>query len=87
MLRGLWDHGRAQTLTRHEPLRCREAHVVVLAHITGAELRRELTETDRANGLANRFLLIAAKRSPAAVRRQPMRRRAVSPPSATWPRP
>ena len=62
VLRELWDHGRAQTLTRHAPLSCRDAHVVVLAHITDAELRRELTETDRANGLANRFLFVAAKR-------------------------
>jgi Protein of unknown function (DUF3987) len=61
ILRELWDHGNAQTLTRHNPLRCTDAHVVLFAHITRDELARELTFTDLANGFANRFLFVAAK--------------------------
>src|SRR5206468_4028956 len=34
-----------------------------IGHVTADELRAELTATDKANGFANRFLFIAARRS------------------------
>src|SRR5262249_2146521 len=39
-----------------DPLRAKGAHVSVIGHITLEELRRRLTDTEAANGFANRFL-------------------------------
>lgn len=64
-LRNLWDRGSVGTLTKNSPARTTGAHVSILGHITSAELRRELTTTDAANGFANRFLFVCAKRSKA----------------------
>jgi hypothetical protein len=63
VLREAWDSGTLSTLTRHSPLQATGAHVSVLGHITEAELRRYLTETDMANGFANRFLFLCVRRS------------------------
>jgi len=38
-------------------------HVSLLGHITPIELRAKLTDTDAANGFANRLLLLAVRRS------------------------
>ena len=62
-LRELWDYGRARTLTKHDPIGTSLAHIAVIGHITADELRAELTATDIANGFANRFLFVAARRS------------------------
>jgi hypothetical protein len=40
------------------------AHISILGHITLIELRRALTELDRANGFGNRHLWVCARRSP-----------------------
>lgn len=63
VLRELWDRGRAQTLAKNSPDRATGALVSVLAHITPTELRDRLDSTEIANGFANRFIFIAAKRS------------------------
>jgi hypothetical protein len=63
LIRQAWDSGELGTLTRHCPLRATGAHVSVIGHITEEELRRYLTETERANGFANRFLWLAVRRS------------------------
>ena len=63
ILREAWDSGRLSTLTKNSPLRATGAHVSILAHITQEELVTALTETDRANGFANRFLFLLVKRS------------------------
>ena len=39
------------------------SHVSIIGHITKVELTRHLTETDMANGLANRFSFVMVKRS------------------------
>ena len=39
------------------------AHISVVGHITIVELKRLLTETQSANGFANRFLWVCARRS------------------------
>lgn len=62
-LRDFWDKGNAQTLSKNAPERATGALVSVLAHITPAELRAKLDSTEIANGFANRFLFIAARRS------------------------
>ncbi len=63
VLRQAWDEGKLQTLTRKESARATNAHVSVIGHITADELKRKLSDTATANGFANRFLWVYAKRS------------------------
>jgi hypothetical protein len=63
VIRTLWDRGKARTITKANAERATDAHVSIVGHITRDELRRELTATDAANGFANRFLFVCAKRS------------------------
>ena len=63
VLRDMWDRGDAQTLAKNSPEHATGTLVSVLAHITPAELRARLNSTEIANGFANRFLFIAARRS------------------------
>lgn len=62
-LRQAWDTGNLNTLTKNDPIAATGAHVGIVAHVTADELRAELTQTDTANGFANRFLFVMAKRS------------------------
>jgi hypothetical protein len=62
-IRCAWDSGRLQTLTKNDPITATDAHISIIGHITSDELRAELTQTDSANGFANRFLFMCAKRS------------------------
>jgi hypothetical protein len=63
VLRDAWDSGTLATLTKNSPLRATRAHVSLIAHVTREELVMQLTETERANGFANRFLFVAVQRS------------------------
>jgi hypothetical protein len=63
IIRDAWDTGRLSTITKANPLRVNGAHVSVLGHITVEELRRRLTETEMANGFANRFLFVCVRRT------------------------
>lgn len=65
IIRDAWDSGRLRTLTKNSPLRATNAHISIIAHVTHEELVCELTETERANGFANRFLFLLVKRSKA----------------------
>jgi hypothetical protein len=62
-VRQAWDSGHLRTLTRQDPLRAEDCHMSLVGHITKVELLKCLTETEAANGLANRFLWVCAKRS------------------------
>lgn len=62
-MRESWDTGNLRTLTKNDPIVATGAHIAIIGHITVSELRSELTETDRANGFANRFLFDCVKRS------------------------
>ncbi|MGH2941332.1 MAG: DUF3987 domain-containing protein [Solirubrobacteraceae bacterium] len=64
-IRNLWDSGNHGALIKNSPGRTTGALVSIIGHITKDELRRELTATDTANGFANRFLFICARRSKA----------------------
>jgi len=56
VIRRAWDSRMTlQTMTKASPAKATCGHVSILGHITKAELAREITETDLANGLANRF--------------------------------
>jgi hypothetical protein len=63
VLRLGWDSRKLQTLTKHNAETATGAHVSVIGHITIEELRFLLDRVAIANGLANRFLILLAKRS------------------------
>jgi hypothetical protein len=64
ILRSAWDGDEVlRTMTKNSPVRATDAHISTLGHITREELRRKLTETAAANGLGNRFLFPAVRRS------------------------
>jgi hypothetical protein len=63
VLREAWETGTLSTLTKNSPLRATDAHISVIAHTTVEELVISLTETDRANGFANRFIYMLVQRS------------------------
>lgn len=62
-VREAWDSGNLRTLTKNDPITATGAHICIIGHIVADELRSELTATDTANGFANRFLFVAARRS------------------------
>ena len=62
-LRDAWDKTDLRSLTKNSPAQATGAHIAIVAHITADELRRELDRTEVANGLANRFLMVGARRS------------------------
>jgi hypothetical protein len=61
-LRSAWDGRPLALLTRTAPARATSAHISIIGHITGAELRRHTTSVEIANGFLNRFLLLAVRR-------------------------
>jgi hypothetical protein len=63
VIRQLWDTGSAASLSKNQPGRTTGALLSICAHITPDEVRRELRDTDAANGFANRFLWVWASRS------------------------
>jgi Protein of unknown function (DUF3987) len=63
VIRQGWDDGRLQVMTRNNPIKATDAHFSVVGHITKVELLRHLTETEAANGFANRFLWLMVRRS------------------------
>jgi hypothetical protein len=64
ILRQAWDGARIlRTLTKNSPARVTEGHISMIGHITQEELARYLTQTETANGFANRFLFVCADRS------------------------
>jgi len=63
LLRQAWDGGRLQVRSRAGTAVADSAHVVVVAHITRAELLAKLAESDALGGSLNRFIIIPAHRS------------------------
>ncbi len=61
-LRSAWDGRPLAVLTRTAPARATGAHVSIIGHITQTELRRHASAIEIANGLLNRFLLLAVRR-------------------------
>jgi hypothetical protein len=51
------------TLIKNNPIQATEAHVSVIGHTTREDLRSYLADLDIANGLANRFLIVAVERT------------------------
>lgn len=63
ILRKAWDTGYLSSLTKNSPARATGAHVTVTAHVTRADLKKHLAESDALNGFGNRFLWLAVRRS------------------------
>jgi hypothetical protein len=63
IIRQAWDTGNLRILTKKQAARSTEAHISIIGHITKDEVRRQLTNTAAANGFANRFLWVCARRS------------------------
>jgi hypothetical protein len=63
VLRVVWDRGNLQTLTRNSPLKATGALISVIGHITVEELRVGVDRIAVSNGLLNRFLFAAVRRS------------------------
>lgn len=63
VIRQAWDSGDLRILTKTSPARATDVHISIIGHITGEELRRNLDETESANGFANRILWVQVRRS------------------------
>jgi hypothetical protein len=63
VLRMAWDGADLSTMTKSNPERATKSHISVIGHITADELRRRLDRVDLADGFANRFLFVCARRS------------------------
>lgn len=63
IIRQAWDTGNLQVKTRNNPNRATGAHISIIGHITKDELKRNLDETETANGFANRFLWVCVRRN------------------------
>lgn len=61
-LRSAWDGRPLAILTRTAPARATDAHIAVIGHITQTELQHHINPVELANGLLNRFVLIACRR-------------------------
>jgi Protein of unknown function (DUF3987)/CHC2 zinc finger len=63
VIRSAWDCGDLKTMVKNSPAKATGAHISIVGHITRDELRRSLTQTESANGFANRICWLAVKRS------------------------
>jgi hypothetical protein len=63
VIRESWDRGNLRVMTRRAPIAATGAHISIVGHITQDEFRRKLTDTDAANGFANRYLVVCVARS------------------------
>ena len=63
VLREAWDGKTLRTLAKNSPATATRAHISITAHITHEELARSLDSTEIANGFANRFVWVCARRS------------------------
>lgn len=63
VIRDAWDRGDLAVMTKTSPAVATGAHVSIIGHITGDELRRYLDRTEAANGFANRFLYLCVRRA------------------------
>ena len=63
VIRGAWDKGILQSLTKNSPAKATDVHISILGHISREELLRNLTSTEMGNGFGNRFLWVCVRRS------------------------
>jgi Protein of unknown function (DUF3987) len=63
IVRPAWDGHRLAPMTKNNKIEATDAHISILGHITRDELLRHLTDTEQANGFANRFIWLYLERS------------------------
>jgi hypothetical protein len=63
VIREAWDDSPLEILTKKDPIRATGSHISIIGHITIEELNRHLSETEMANGFANRFVWVLVRRS------------------------
>ena len=63
VIRDAWDQGVLSPLTKNSRIQATHPHISIIGHITTSELKRLLSETECANGFANRFFWLCSKRS------------------------
>jgi hypothetical protein len=63
VIRSAWEDDNLRIMTKNTPARATDAHISIIGHITREEYRRELTQTESANGFANRYCIVAVDRS------------------------
>jgi hypothetical protein len=62
-IRDLWDSGTSQIMNKGTPVWSTGGHLTIMGSITPAELIKETTATDYENGLLNRFIFCASRRT------------------------
>jgi hypothetical protein len=63
IFRQAWDGDNLSPMTKNNKISATGAHLSIVGHITREELLRYLTETERANGFANRLVFLLVRRS------------------------
>lgn len=63
ILRIGWDTGNLRSLSKNSPLKATGAHLSILGHVSRDETLKYLGDVEISNGLANRFLWAAVRRS------------------------
>ena len=63
VIRDAWDGYSLRSLVKNSPATATDPHITILGHITAPELKRELAETEAANGYGNRVLWLCVRRS------------------------
>lgn len=63
IVRQAWESGELRSITKNAPAQATNAHISIIGHITGDELREKLDSNETTNGLGNRFLWFAVRRS------------------------
>jgi hypothetical protein len=63
VIRLAWDGAALRVLAKSARASCGEPHISIVGHITSTELQKLLSESDAANGFANRFLWVLSARS------------------------
>ncbi|MDD2367562.1 MAG: DUF3987 domain-containing protein [Desulfuromonadaceae bacterium] len=72
IIRGFYDDGNAEPLTKSVRIKATGAHVVIVTHITELELTTLLNQVQMSNGFGNRFLWILSRRQKLMALPSPM---------------
>ncbi len=72
IIRGFFDDGNAEPLTKSWRIKATGAHVVIVTHITELELVSLLNQVQMTNGFGNRFLWILSRRQKLLALPSPM---------------
>jgi len=72
IIRGFFDDGNAEPLTKSFRIKATGAHVVIVTHITEMELISLLNQVQMSNGFGNRFLWILSRRQKLMALPSPM---------------